>query len=281
MLFLFIIFLLFAIAMIYEFIGNHLSTPEDRRHTFKVILSIIIRVLIVLISPSVIIIASGSLPSVMTWILSDGHEQIVITAPLMICLLEVMILTAPYDNNRSSSNDSSKMTIPKRIYVYPILSFVFLIISFFISTHYESENDWKTVYANEIDANVEISFQTSILEDVFFCRDDHHYSETISPESEIDYKTYVLNKSRYGTLKVKKNNTTETREIYFDKNNLKGELAKQSKITKIEYRNITSLRRTLFGFKGKSKQTSKLDGEVRITVEDNPQRQELKNLLDN
>lgn len=281
MLFLFIIFLLFAIAMIYEFIGNHLSTPEDRRHTFKVILSIIIRVLIVLISPSVIIIASGSLPSVMTWILSDGHEPIVITAPLMICLLEVMILTAPYDNNRSSSNDSSKMTIPKRIYVYPILSFVFLIISFFISTHYESENDWKTVYTNEIGANVEISFQTSILEDVFFCRDDHHYSETISPESEIDYKTYVLNKSRYGTLKVKKNNTTETREIYFDKNNLKGELAKQSKITKIEYRNITSLRRTLFGFKGKSKQTSKLDGEVRITVEDNPQRQELKNLLDN
>lgn len=281
MLFLFIIFLIFTIAMIYEFIGNHLSTPEDRRHTFKVILSIIIRVLIVLISPSVIIIASGSLPSVMTWILSDGHEPIVITAPLMICLLEVMILTAPYDNNRSSSNDSSKMTIPKRIYVYPILSFVFLIISFFISTHYESENDWKTVYANEIDANVEISFQTSILEDVFSRRDDHHYSETISPESEIDYKTYVLNKSRYGTLKVKKNNTTETREIYFDKNNLKGELAKQSKITKIEYRNITSLRRTLFGFKGKSKQTSKLDGEVRITVEDNPQRQELKNLLDN
>lgn len=281
MLFLFIVFLLFTIAMIYEFIGNHLSTPEDRRHTFKVILSIIIRVLIVLISPSVIIIASGSLPSVMTWILSDGHEPIVITAPLMICLLEVMILTAPYDNNRSSSNDSSKMTIPKRIYVYPILSFVFLIISFFISTHYESENDWKTVYANEIDANVEISFQTSILEDVFSRRDDHHYSETISPESEIDYKTYVLNKSRYGTLKVKKNNTTETREIYFDKNNLKGELAKQSKITKIEYRNITSLRRTLFGFKGKSKQTSKLDGEVRITVEDNPQRQELKNLLDN
>lgn len=279
MLFLFIIFLLFAIAMIYEFIENHLSTPEDRRHTFKTMLSIIIRVLIILIVPSVIIIASGSLPSVMTWILSNGHEPIIITTPLMICLLEVMILTAPYDNNRSSSNDSSKMTIPKRIYMYPIFSFIFLIISFFISTHYESENTWKTIYTNEIDANVEISFQTSILEDVFFNRDDRHYVETISPESEIDYKAYVLNKSRYGTLKINKDSAAETREIYFDNNNLKSKLTKQSKITKIEYRNITGMHRSLFGFDGNSRQ-SVLDGEVRITVEDNPKRQELKNLLD-
>lgn len=280
MLFLFIIFLFFAIAMIYKFVENHLSTPEDRRRTLKAMLSIIIRVLIILIIPSIIIIASGSLPSVMTWILSDNHEVTIIFALIMICLLDTLIVSILDERNLSGANVEFEIKFSKRIYVYLLLSLIFLIISCFISTQYESENDWKTVYANEIDANVEISFQTSILEDIFFCRDDHHYVETISPESEIGYKAYVLNKSRYGTLKVKKDSATETREIHFDKNSLIGKLNEQSKITKIEYRNITSLRRTLFGFEGNSQQTSKLDGEVRITIGENPQRQELKDLLD-
>lgn len=280
MLFLFIIFLFFVIAMIYEFVENHLSTPEDRRHTLKTMLSIIIRVLIILIVPSVIIIASGSLPSVMTWVLNDDHIFTIMIAPIMICLLDILILSILDECNLSGANVEFEIKFSIRIYVYLLLSLIFLITSYFISTNYESETDWKTVYTNEIDANVEISFQTSILEDVFFCRDDHHYIETINPESEIGYKAYVLNKSRYGTLKVKKDSATETRKIHFDKNSLIGKLNEQSKITKIEYRNITSLRRTLFGFKGKPQQTSKLDGEVRITIDENPQRQELKDLLD-
>ena len=279
MLFLFIIFLLFAIAMIYEFVGNHLSTPEDRRHTFKAMLSIIIRVLIILIIPSVIIITSGSITSVMTWILNDSHIVTIIITPLMICLLDMLILNILAKRNPSYTNSEFEIKFSIRIYVYLLLSLIFLITSCFISTNYESENDWKTIYTNEIDANVEISFQTSILEDVFFNCDDRHYIETISPESEIDYKAYVLNKSRYGTLKINKDNAAETREIYFDNNNLKGKLTKQSKITKIEYRNITGMHRSLFGFDGNSRQ-SVLDGEVRITVEDNPKRQELKDLLD-
>ena len=281
MLFLFIIFLLFVIAMIYEFIGNHLSTPEDRRRTLKAMLSIIIRVLIILIIPSIIIIASGSLPSVMTWVLNDDHAFTIMIAPIIICLLDMLILNILAECNSSGADCEFEIKFSIRIYVYLLLSLVFLITSCFISTDYESENDWKAVYTNEIDANVEISFQTSVLEGIFFRREEHHYKETINPESEIDYKTYILKKSRYGTLKVKKDSATETREIHFDKNSLIGKLNKQSKITKIEYRNITSLRRTLFGFKGKPQQTSKLDGEVRITINENPQRQELKDLLDN
>ena len=280
MLFLFIMFLFFVIVFVYEFVEKHLSTPDDCRRTFKRVLSIIVRTLVIIIIPSIITIASGSANSVMTWILSNGHEAIVIFAPLMICLLDILILNILAECNSSGADSEFEIKFHIRIYVYLLLSLIFVITSCFISTNYESENDWKTVYTNEIDANVEISFQTSILEDIFFRREEHHYKETINPESEIDYKTYILNKSRYGTLKVKKDSATEPREIYFDKDNLKGELTKQSKITKIEYRNITSLRRTLFGFKGKPQQTSKLDGEVRITIDENPQRQELKDLLD-
>ena len=280
MLFLFIIFLFFVIAFTYEFIEKHLSTPEDRHHTFKRMLSIIVRALVVIIILSIIVIVSGSANSVMSWILSDGHEAIVITAPLMICVLDTLILIILDEFDQSDSNIKFEIVFSTRIYVYLLLSFIFLVTSSFVSTNYTSENDWKTVYVNSIGADVKLSFQTSILEDAFFNHGDLHYVETISPESELNNKTYVLNKSRYGTLSIKKDSATETRKIRFDKNNLIGELTKQSKITKIEYRNITSMRRTLFGFEGNSQQTSKVYGEVRITIDDNPQRQELKNLLD-
>ena len=281
MLVLFIIFLFFVIAFTYEFIEEHVSTPEDRRHTLKTMLSIIVRALIVIIILSVIITVSGSASSVMSWILSDGNETTIIFAPLIISLLDILILSILDECNLSGANVEFEIKFSIRIYVYLLLSLIFLITSCFISTTYESETDWKTVYTNETDANVEISFQTSILEDMLFNHGDLHYAETINPESELNNKTYVLNKSRYGTLNVKKESATETRKIRFDKNNLIGELTKQSKITKIEYRNITSMRRTLFGFEGKPQQISKLAGEVRITIDDNPQRQELKDLLDN
>lgn len=280
MLFLFIMFLFFVIVFVYEFVEKHLSTPDDCRRTFKRVLSIIVRTLVIIIIPSIITIASGSANSVMTWILSNGHEAIVIFAPLMICLLDILILNILAECNSSGADSEFEIKFPIRIYVYLLLSLIFVITSCFISTNYESENDWKTVYVNDIDADVKLSFQTSILEDMLFNHGDLHYAETINPESELNNKTYVLNKSRYGTLNVKKESATETREIRFDKNNLIGELTKQSKITKIEYRNITSIRRTLFGFEGNSQQASKLYGEVRIAIDDNPQRQELKDLLD-
>ena len=125
MLFLFIIFLLFVIAMIYEFIGNHLSTPEDRRHTFKAMLSIIIRVLIILIIPSVIIIASGSLPSVMTWVLNDDHIFNIMIAPIIICLLDMLILNILAECNSSGTDSEFEIKFSIRIYVYLLLSLVF------------------------------------------------------------------------------------------------------------------------------------------------------------
>lgn len=81
-----------------------------------------------------------------------------------------------------------------------------------------------------------------------------------------------------GRLSLIKNGVTETRKIHFDPQNIDGTLNEHSKITKIEYCPVTQMYNTLFGFEGEYEQPN-IDGEIRITVNQDDTRAELKNLF--
>ena len=71
------------------------------------------------------------------------------------------------------------------------------------------------------------------------------------------------------------------KKIKINKNNviINNEINEDSIITKIEYRAIKGIQRSLFGYKGPIEK-SNLDGELRITIENNPKQQELKQIFD-
>lgn len=78
-----------------------------------------------------------------------------------------------------------------------------------------------------------------------------------------------------------KDNTSYSKKIQINKNNIiiNGELNENSKITKIEYRNIQGTQRILFDHKGPIEK-SDIDGEIKITIDQDPKQEELKQIFE-
>lgn len=143
-----------------------------------------------------------------------------------------------------------------------------------ITTEYTSDSEWKEVYTNEIDAEVTINLETN---------DGHRiYEATDGKPLGDDYKK--LSTYMNGTIVATKGDLQETKKIHLDKNNIvhENELTPTSKITKIEYKPVTKMYPTVFGYRGDAEKSDK-DGIVRITISDDksPERKELKSLFEN
>lgn len=87
-----------------------------------------------------------------------------------------------------------------------------------------------------------------------------------------------------GTIVATKGDLQETKKIHIDTNDIvhENELTPTSKITKIEYKPVTKIYLTVFGYRGNAEKSDK-DGIVRITISDDksPERKELKSLFEN
>lgn len=143
-----------------------------------------------------------------------------------------------------------------------------------ITTEYTSDSEWKEVYTNEIDAEVTINLETN---------DGHRiYEATGGKPLGDDYKK--LSTYMNGTIVATKENLQETKKIHLDKNDIvhENELTPTSKITKIEYKSVTKMYPTAFGYRGNAEKSDK-DGIIRITISDDksPERKELKSLFEN
>lgn len=143
-----------------------------------------------------------------------------------------------------------------------------------ITTEYTSDSEWKEVYTNEIDADVTINLETN---------NGHRiYEATGGKPLGDDYKN--LNTYMNGTIVATKGELQETKKIHIDKNDIihENELTPTSKITKIEYKPVTKMYPTVFGYRGDAEKSDK-DGIVRITISDDksPERKELKSLFEN
>lgn len=128
---------------------------------------------------------------------------------------------------------------------------------------------WKQIYSNEAKADITI--------DTFF---DMHFKAGEATGVSLDELNRQL--SLKGTITATDtSNGKEVRSFALAKDGIvtTGDVDKTSKIVKVEYRPIKGKHNTAFGLKGPVYQT-KINGELRITVEGREKSEELKKLFD-
>lgn len=150
-----------------------------------------------------------------------------------------------------------------------ILLFISLVFLFNIKKEYNSDTEWKQIYVNDINADITLELDESRI--------------PINKPLKYEYK--LISESQNGKLALSKENTTITKTIYFDSKDIQlsgnvDTLTKDSKITKVEYRPVSNMRRTAFGYYGDNIQPD-VDGQIRITVETTDHTKELTKELNN
>ena len=107
------------------------------------------------------------------------------------------------------------------------------------------------MYPNHISASVTLKFGT------------HSFSNLET--NIIDYS--VFKRHRYGILCISKGGSCERRSVYLDPQNIieKYSSNEQLIISKIEYRPVDTMRKTLNGYES-SEQYPDVNGEIRITL---------------
>ena len=130
------------------------------------------------------------------------------------------------------------------------------------------DTNWKQIYTNDINANVNIATNSSC--------------NIIVAGEKLDYKyeffTYYNNQAK---IVIEKDNVSYSKKVNINIKNviINGELNENSKITKVEYRNIQGVQKYLFGHEGPIEKTD-IDGELRITIDEDPRQKELKQLFE-
>ena len=166
-------------------------------------------------------------------------------------------------------------------FVTSIFVTLFTILSLFIagSTKFEyiSDENWKPIYTNDINAIVKIKVDTYNFS--FKLKEEIIAGENIN---DIKYKSMIY--SNNNKITVEKNGASYSKRVLIEKNNIISEddVNSNSKITKIEYKNIKGHQRTLFGHKGPIEKSNKdnIDGTIRITLEQDSSEKELKQLFE-
>lgn len=212
------------------------------------------------------------------WLLTDSNLLIATIFGVIcaIALFSIIIVSLPYEKNLEKYKFIGDFCATALFVVPTIIIFSALSISNATNLEYTSNSEWKTIYENNIDAEIILNLKT-----------DKGYliSNAIGGKSiGTDYKDYNKNSDMNGTILAKKDNSEETKTIHVNKADIiyDGELTPNSKITKIEYRPAKQMYQTLFGHNGKPLNANK-DGLVRITISDDnsPERTALKNLFSN
>lgn len=167
-------------------------------------------------------------------------------------------------------------------FVTSVFVTLFAMLSLFITAstkfEYVSDENWKPIYTNDINAIVKINVDTYTFS--FKRKEEIVAGKNIN---DIQYKSMIY--SNNNTITVEKNGASYSKHVLIDKNNIisDNDVNSNSKITKIEYKNIQGHQRTLFGHKGPIEKSDKdkIDGTIRITLEKDSTEKELKQMFEN
>lgn len=137
------------------------------------------------------------------------------------------------------------------IVVIPLVFIVPSLVAESVDTQYSSRHKWRTVYPNRTRVSITITFG------------NHSFSNLET--SVIDRN--IFKRYRYGVLRVDKGGSCERRRVYLDLQNVTQNDTSNEHltITKIEYRPVDSMRKTLNGYES-PEQKLDIDGEIRITL---------------
>lgn len=212
------------------------------------------------------------------WLLTDSN---LLTATIfgvigVIALFSTITVLLPYEKNPKVYERIGDFCITGIFLVPVIIIFIGLSIASTTKTEYTSNSDWKTIYENNIDAEIILNLTT---------KDGYSISNAIGGHTiGNDYKDYTTNSDMNGTILAKKDALEEKKTIHINNSDIiyNGKLTPTSKITKIEYKPAEKMYKTLFGHKGKESDANK-DGLVRITISDDtsPERTALQSLFNN
>lgn len=152
-----------------------------------------------------------------------------------------------------------------------------LTLLFNISKPYPVSNaPWKTIYKNNLNANVQINYEDSDDSSDKYSLDTGKTTQNVQKFQSRLKEADVFSDVQ---LTVTKDDDSVTKTIMLENKNLitKDIDLNNARIAKIEYRPLDGETRKVFGVKGKTESTNK-DGEIRITFKSNNNKQ-LENLF--
>lgn len=152
-----------------------------------------------------------------------------------------------------------------------------LTLLFNISKPYPVSNaPWKTIYKNNLNANVQINYEDSDDSSDKYSLDTGKARQSIQKFQSRLKEADVFSSVQ---LTVTKGDDSVAKTVMLENKNLitKDIDLNNARIAKIEYRPLDGETRKVFGVKGKTESTNK-DGEIRITFKSNNNKQ-LENLF--
>ena len=152
-----------------------------------------------------------------------------------------------------------------------------LTLLFNISKPYPVSNaPWKTIYKNNLNANVQINYEDSDDSSDKYSLETGETTQNIQKFQSRLKEADVFSSVQ---LTVTKGNDSVAKTVMLENKNLitKDIDLNNARIAKIEYRPLDGETQKVFGVKGKTKSTNK-DGEIRITFKSNNNKQ-LENLF--
>lgn len=152
-----------------------------------------------------------------------------------------------------------------------------LTLLFNISKPYPVSNaPWKTIYKNNLNANVQINYEDSDDSSDKYSLDTGKARQSIQKFQSRLKEADVFSSVQ---LTVTKDDDSVAKTVMLENKNLitKDIDLNNARIAKIEYRQLDGETRKVFGVKGKTESTNK-DGEIRITFKSNNNKQ-LENLF--
>lgn len=212
------------------------------------------------------------------WLLTDSN---LFTATIFgvigtIALFAIITVSLPYEKKPKTYERIGDFCIIGIFLVPVIIIFIGLSIASTTQVEYTSNSEWKTIYENNIDAEIILNLKTE---------NGYLISNAIGGKTiGTDYKDYTRDSNMNGTILAKKDDLEEKKTIHINNSDIiyNSELTPTSKITKIEYKPAEKKYKTLFGHKGKESDAD-IDGLVRITISDDnsPERTALQSLFSN
>lgn len=211
----------------------------------------------------------------MEWFLTDGNIMylylimIVVTAIFLVLALLISIDAFDYSLKFETRRSLSLVCLAVSVTMF----FTIVFIDDQIVEEHVTEGDWVQIYSNNQNADISIYFSPTSYIKAGEELDDYQRSTLKALYSRNEVKDVAVAASKDGA--------EERRVVKLDGRNISIPLDKDysMKITKIEYQKIVGQRKTLFGHHG-NVTSSTVDGQIRITVEEEKSDQSLKELFD-
>lgn len=210
------------------------------------------------------------------WLITNHHyipASIVLSFAFTIGVLALLL------SFEDVKEDTARFTLTEWIFTALNNIMIACVLAFFssaffmatISSKPVSSSEWKTIYSNEQNAKIELTYRTSSIEvsDEIGAR----FADIFSNLSDSDSKTISITASKSDYKK------SEDFELLKDNLVSNGDIDKSSKIVKVEIRPADYMETNFFGFKGRNDLYQ--PQEVRITLEsDSNNKQEVDKIFE-